>query len=45
MFQAGPALEWHQKEGEYELDLVTQETTNKTPSVARAWACRWQCSV
>ena len=39
MFQAGPALEWHQKEEEYELELVTQETMNKPPTVTRAWAC------
>lgn len=31
MFQAGPALEWHQKEEEYELELVTQEGRNNRP--------------
>lgn len=40
MFQAGPALEWHQKEEEYELELVTQEGRNTPPSpFTKAWAC------
>lgn len=39
MFQAGPALKWHQKEEEYEPDLVTQEIMkNNPPSVTGAWA-------
>lgn len=33
MLLAGPALEWHQKEEEYKLELVSRETRNKPPTV------------